>query len=86
MFVGRSGSENGNIDDDKDSVWIAKFRDYGDTWGPAPAAPQRDYSIGVNFASDRDPAGNGASLLADADVAGAAKQKFWNNGAVKTRP
>jgi len=82
MFVGPEWApENGNIDDDKDSVWIAKFRDYGDTWGPAPAAPQRDYSIGVNFASDRDPAGNGASLLADADVAGAAKQKFWNNGA-----
>jgi hypothetical protein len=83
-YVGPEYSpENGNIAVETDrGRWLAKFRNYGNTFSTYPPVAQRTYSIGLNFGADRqgDQVPTTSSLLATevAGVPGAA-QKNWNN-------
>ena len=75
LFVGPDYSpENGNITDESlRGMWVAKFRDYGDT----KAASARTYGVGLNFGATFIT----NSSLAATDVAGvpAVAQANWNN-------
>lgn len=91
LYVGPEfAPENGNVTVVEERIrWLAKFRDYANTWGPAPTVARRDFSIGLNFGSDLN-AGDVNSSLQPTDEAGVpgAKQKFWNNmvGAAEASP
>jgi hypothetical protein len=91
LYVGIDfAPENGNVTVVEERTrWLAKFREYGNTWPPVPVVAQRSYSIGLNFGSD-NMAGEINSSLQPTDEAGVpgAKQKFWNNlaGATEAAP
>jgi hypothetical protein len=84
VYVGPEFSpENGNVTVVADrGRWLAKFRNYGNTFATYPPVAQRNYSIGLNFGADNEggTAPTTSSLLATevAGVPGAA-QKNWNN-------
>ena len=70
LFVGPEYSpENGNITEEASrGMFVAKFRDYGDTFPP--------YSIGLNFGADQ---ADGAMAAVDVAGAPAVAQPNWNN-------
>jgi hypothetical protein len=84
LFVGPEfAPENGNIPEDSGlrAMWLAKFRDYSNTYAAVTPVAKRDYSIGLNFGADEYPNSPGAAALAPTTVAGVpgVKQARWNN-------
>ena len=87
VYVGPEYSpELGNFASDEQNLrgrYVAKMRNYGNTWGPAPVVAARKYSIGVNFGSQYGPTLGTpvTTALAATDVAGipGLKQANWNN-------
>jgi hypothetical protein len=84
LYVGPEfAPENGNIAEDsgKRAMFLAKFRDYGDTSPPITPVAKRDYSIGLNFAAEEYPNSPDAGTLAATAIAGVPgiRQANWNN-------
>lgn len=79
LYVGPEYSpENNNITNEGDrGIWLAKIRDYSDTFAANPVVP---FAIGLNFGADEPDGGNAGGMPSSA-AAGAPGyvQANWNN-------
>ncbi|MCP5517293.1 MAG: Ig-like domain-containing protein [Verrucomicrobiales bacterium] len=79
LYVGPEFSpENANITNEGDrGIWLAKIRDYSDTFAATPVVP---FGIGLNFGADEPDSGNQGGMPSSA-AAGAPGyvQANWNN-------